>query len=215
MKPKLKSYCINDLGYSGTLAIPRDLISTIETLAPPNKDQISVFMESYTGHHGLLYLHPIDTGGQEQDIRKYYLNCQYSVRGGRPKRNKGIPQPQQLLVILSTGIGEVTLDCRVDFLFLKRSQRKTLMNLPLTPWTIPKMPFNRINGIHVAKMNGKESEYEVVLDVVPKTSVWVSIRFRYQSTIDNHMSEKVIEKALSICSLFVSQEEADAESKGC
>lgn len=204
MKPNLKSRYATSLEFSTDLALTGELISKIRNISPPDKDGDSLFADSYNGHRAFVWVIEVDKA-LDKDIRKFRIEFNYEARGGG-KLGASMPRIEQLIEILSSISERVDIDCRVAFTFRKRLKAKPIISLPMKYFEFPNMPFDRIQGLHLVKLDGKETKYDVILEAPAQGIVIENIFFKYTSEIDKSLAGKILEQAAAISDNFVSKE---------
>ena len=205
MKPNLKSYHAISLEFSTTLTLTDDLISKIQNISPPDKDGDSLFVDSYNGHRAFVWVIGVDKG-VDKDIRRFRIEFNYElVRGG--KLRKSTPRIEQLFDILSLIEEKMDFDCRVAFTFGKRLKPKSIISLPMKYMELPNMPFDRIQGLHLVKLDGKEKKYDVILEAPAQGIIMENVFFKYIFRIDKSLPDKILREATTISDSFVFKEQ--------
>lgn len=203
MKPKLKSRYATSLEFSANLALTGELISKIRNISPPDKDGDSLFVDSYNGHRAFVWVIEVEKE-PDKDVRRFRIEFNYEARGGG-KLGASIPRIEQLIEILSSN-ERVEFDCRVAFTFRKRLKPRTIISLPMKYFEFPNMPFDRIQGLHLVKLDGKETKYDVILEAPAHGMVIENVFFKYASGIDKSLASKILEQAATISDNFVFKE---------
>ena len=204
MQPNLKSHYANSLEFSTTLLFPSDLVSKIQDSSSPDEDGDSVFFDSYKGHRALAVVKRIN-----KDTQNFKVEFTYeAVSGG--KLRKKMPRIGQLIEILSSLREQVLFDCRVSFTFGKRLRPRPIISLPMKYIEAPNMPFDRIQGLHLVKLDGEETRYDVFLEAPTQGTLMENVIFKYSSAIDKSLASKTLAEAESISDRFDSKEYQDA-----
>lgn len=201
----LKSFDISALRINFEASLPEDLLEIMGSVCPPDEDGDFVFVDSYkvegVGHAASAIVSELKKGAKE-----FGFEFMYRVRrGGR--LGKDVPRTSQLLEILSAIKEPVWFNCLLRFIFGKRSKTNTLINLPIKVTAQPNAPFNEIHGIHFVKLEKKELEYEVILDLLDEGGLMETVIFRHRNRISESTIEKIVRKAVEISNSFVSKEE--------
>jgi len=200
MQPNLKSHNAMSLEFSTTLPLSGDLVSKIRDSSRPDEDGDSVFFDSYKGHRALAVVKGINKDTQNFEVEFTYE----TVSGGRLR--KSVPRIQQLIGTLSSVKEQPNFECRVSFTFGKSLRPRPIISLPMKYIEAPNIPFDRIQGLHLVKLDNNETKYEVFLEAPTPGVLFENIIFRYSSTIDESLADKIIIEAESISKRFVSRE---------
>ena len=205
MQPNLKSYNATSLELDTTLTLTGDLISKVRSASPPDKDGDSLFVDSYTGHKAYVWAIEVDKG-IDRDTRRFRIYFHYELgKGGRLR--KGTPPIGQLVEILSSIKGKTIFNCQATFWFGKRLKVRTIISLPMRYVELPNMPFDRIQGLHLVKLDGNETKYEVILDTPSRGMLIETLFFKYDSRIDEALADKILIEATTISDSFVLREQ--------
>ena len=200
MQPNLKSYCATLLEFSTTLFLTDDLISKIRNTSRPDKDGDSAFVNSYKKHRAFVWFKEVD-----KNIQKFEVEFTYETLSGG-KLPKKIPRIEQLTEILSSIKEQLHFNCRVFFSFGKNLRVKPIISLPMKYIEFPNMPYDRIQGLHLVKLDGKEIKYEVILEVPAPGVLFQNVIFKYPSIIDKSLADKILLEAASISERFILKE---------
>ena len=205
MKPNLKSYNTTSLVFHTTMALPNDLISEIRNISPPDEDGDSSFVDSYQRHNASVWVIEVDKG-PDKEIRRFNVVFNYELGRGR-KLGKRIPKIEQIIDILSSIGKENDFDCRVAFEFGRRLKPKPIIALPVKYMDFPNMPFDRIEGVHLVKLDGAETKYDVILEALGRGVITESVFFKYTSEIDKSLADKILSESMTISDRFVFKEQ--------
>ena len=83
---------------------------------------------------------------------------------------------------------------------------KSIVHLPQKPLELPDMPFDRIQGMHLVKIDGSETKYDVFLEAPTQGVILENVIFKYSSKIDNNLANNILVEALKISDNFVIKE---------
>lgn len=201
MKPNLKSYNATSLEFYTTLVLTDELISEIQNISPPDEDGDSLFVDSYKSHRAFVWVIEVDKG-LDKGTRRFRVEFNYELGRGRRLR-KSTPRIEQLIDILSSIKEKVDLDCRVALEFGKRLKPKPLITLPMKYMDFPDMPFDRIQGLHLVKLDDKETKYEVILEAPVEGIIMENVFFKYTSEVNKSLAGKILGEATTISHRFV------------
>ena len=204
MQPNLKVRNAASLEFSITLPLSIDLLSKIRDNSSPDKDGDSVFFGSYKGHRVLAVVN-----GTDKDAQEYELVFIYEARGGG-RLPKYLPRIEQLVDIFSSVKERLNFECRVLFTFRKGLRPRPIISLPMKYIEVPNMPFDRIQGLHLVKLDNNETKYDVFLEAPARGVLIETIIFKYMSTISESLPDKILTEAESISNRFVLKEFKDA-----
>jgi len=204
MQPNLKSSNAVSLEFSATLPLSSDLVSKIRDASRPDKDGDSVFFDSYKGHRTLAVVNGID-----KDATEYEVEFTYAARSGG-RLAKHFPRIEQLVDILSCMREQVSFECRVAFTFGRSLRPKSIIGLPMKYIEAPDMPFDRIQGLHLVKLDNNETKYDVFLEAPTQGVLMETVIFKHMSAVDESLSHRILTEAESISNRFVFKEREDA-----
>jgi len=68
------------------------------------------------------------------------------------------------------------------------------------------MPFDRIQGLHLVKLDGSKTKYDIFFEVPSKGILLETVQFKYESTCDELIPDKILVEAGSISSRVVFNE---------
>lgn len=204
MQLDLKSRNAVSLEFSTSIPLATDLVSQIRDSSCPDKDGASVFFDSYKGHRGLAVVKGIN-----EDAPKYELAFAYEAVSGR-RLPKYFPRIEQLIDIFSSMKERLNFECCVSFTFGKNLRPRPIISLPMKYIEAPNMPFDRIQGLHLVKLDGNKAKYDVFLEAPTQGVLVETVVFEYTSTIDKSVADNILAEAESISSTFVSRESKDA-----
>jgi len=200
MQPNLKMRNAASLEFSVTLPLSSDLVSKIRDTSSPDSDGDSVFFDSYKGHRVLAVVN-----GTNQDANEYRIVFVYEARGGG-RLPKHLPRIEQLVDILSTVKEQLVFECQALFTFGRGLRARPIISLPMKYIEAPDMPFDRIQGLHLVKLDNNETKYEVFLDAPTRGVLIETIVFKYMSTIDQSLPDRILIEAESISNKLVLKE---------
>lgn len=204
MQPNLRLRNATSVEFSTTLPLSNDLVSKIRDTSRPDKDGDSVFFDSYKGHRTLAVISGID-----KDVQEYEVEFTYAARSGG-RLPKHLPRIEQLVDMLSCMREQLNFECRVSFTFGKSLRPKPIIGLPMKYIEAPDMPFDRIQGLHLVKLDNNETKYDVFLEAPTQGVLIETVVFKYVSTIDESLSDRILTEAESISNRFVFKERKDA-----
>jgi len=200
MQINLKAHNATDLVFSAKITWTRDLIAEIHKVSQPDSDGDSPFLDSYEGHRALAWVYKPD----DKTLQSSIVFTYEAKKGGRLAKNK--PRISQLIDLLSSVGQQPTFECTASFLFTKKLRAKPIIHLPQKYLEIPDMPFDRIQGMHLVKLDGSETKYDVFLETPTQGVIIENIMFKYSSKIDNNLPNNVLIEALKISDNFVIKE---------
>ena len=204
VKENLKSHNIDELRFNFKIKPSEKLVREMGNACSPDEEGDYVFLDSYkvegVGHVASAVVSELEGG-----VRDFLFRFRYAVaRGGRLK--KSVPRVDSLLEILSVIEEPVQFNCLLRFLFGKRSKSKTFINLPIKFTRQSNAPFNEIHGVHLVKLEEKEINYEVILDLVDEGGFMETVIFGNRMKISESVVEKIIRKGIRISKSFVTEE---------
>lgn len=205
MQPNLKSRNVISLEFSTTLPLSSDLVSKIRESACPDEDGDSVFFDSYRNHRAIAVV----KGVNREDTSNFEAEFTYEARSGG-RLPKAVPRIEQLIDVLSPVKEQLDFECRVSFTFGKSLRPRPIISLPMKYIEAPDMPFDRIQGLHFVKLNGKEIKYDVFLEAPSQGILVENILFKYTSRINNFLAGKILAEAESISNRFVVKDQKHA-----
>lgn len=130
------------------------------------------------------------------------MHFHYEVGKGK-RLSKKIPLIEELVDILSSIKGNLAFDCQVNFIFGKRLKARSIISLPMKYVELPNMPFDRIQGLHLVKLDGNETKYDIILESPSSGTIIETLFFHYSSGIDKTLAEKIVREAMTISDKFV------------
>jgi hypothetical protein len=205
MKTDFKVFSISTIHISCRIELAEDIIRKIREASPPDEDGDSVFEDTYRVGEN-RYGGVATVTKTEEDGKTCFLYISYTLTRGRMRKIK-LPLVDQALEILSNIDSAVELYCVLTFEFTKRDKVKTIISLPLILSESTKLPFSEIRGIHFSKMEGKRSQYDIILDRGEDGAITESLILRYTAKINNVLFDEVIKEAVRISNSFISKKE--------
>jgi len=206
MQPKLRSCNAIVLEFSSTIPLSDEQISKIRDVSHPDKDGDSSFFDLYQGHRTLAIVREA-----EEKTQEYKIEFTYVARTAR-KLSKRTPRISQLVKILCSVKEQLNFECSVVFEFGRKLRPKSIISLPMKYIEAPNMPFDRIQGLHLVKLNGNETKYDVFLEAPSKGILYENVEFNYVSSFDESLPDKILTKAKSISDKIVFRESKDAQN---
>jgi len=206
MQPKLKSCNAMVLEFSSTVPLSDEQISKIRNVSRPDKDGDSDFFDSYEGHRVLAIVRRAKEKTQE-----YKIEFTYEARTAKrlPKR---LPRIRQLVETLCLVKEQLNFECSVVFEFRRNLHPRPIISLPMKYIEAPNMPFDRIQGLHLVKLDGNKTEYDVYLEAPTQGIVFENVEFNYVSSFDESLPDKILTKAKSISDKVVFRGSKDAQN---
>ena len=204
MQPNLKSLNAISLEFSATVPLSNEQISKIRDVSHPDKDGDSIFFDSYEGHRSLAIVK-----GANKDTKEYEVEFAYEARSQRrlPKRLSRVMQLVETLFLVKE---KLNFECTVSFTFGRRLHAKSIINLPNKYIEAPNMPFDRIQGLHLVKLDGNEIKYDVFLEAAAQGVLFENIIFKHTSSFNESLPEKILQEAEIISDRVVFKESKDA-----
>jgi hypothetical protein len=192
MQPKLRSCNAKVLEFSSTVPLSGEQISKIRDISRPDKDGDSDFFDSYEGHRALAIVR-----GAKKDAREYKIMFVYETRTVKslPKR---LPRIRQLVETLFLVKEQLNFECSVAFQFGRSLHPKPIINLPMKYIEAPNMPFDRIQGLHLVKLDGNKTKYDVFFEAPTRGILFENVEFNYVSSFDESLPDKILTEAESI-----------------
>jgi len=182
-----------------------ELISKVRKVSKPDDEGDSIFIDSYdidgTRHRCWGWVLE-----QDKSKRIFSIELNYEAKGGG-RIGKKMPRIAQLLDILSSIDNVFEFDCRAYFQYAKRIKPKPVVELPMKLINVPNMPFDRIQGVHLIKLEGNKTKYDVALDTLTNGILIANISFNYRANIQETICDDILKKAVEISNLFVSKEQ--------
>lgn len=200
MQINLKAHNATDLEFSAKITLTADLIAKIHKLSPPDSDGDSPFFDSYENHRALVWVNKAD----EKTFQSYIIFAYEAKKGG--KLRKKLARLSQIIELLSPISQQLTFECRASFQFSKRLRAKSIVHLPQKYLEIPDMPFDRIQGMHLVKLDGSETKYDVFLEAPTQGVILENVIFKYSSKIDNNLANNILVEAIKISDKFIVKE---------
>ena len=197
MQINLKAHNATDLEFSAKITLTADLIAEIHRLSRPDSDGDSPFFDSYENHRALVWVSKAD----EKTFQSYIGFTYEAKKGGR--LSKKLARISQLIDLLSPISQQLTFECRASFLFSKKLRAKSIVHLPQKSLELPDMPFDRIQGMHLVKLDGSETKYDVFLEAPTQGVILENVIFKYTSKIDNNLASNILVEAVKISDRFV------------
>jgi|GEM_PF-1437506 len=204
MQPDLKTRNAASLEFSVTLPLPPDLLSQIRTTALPDSDGDSVFFGSYRAHRVIAIVN-----GADKDSKEHRILFVYQARG-LGKLPKHLPRIGQLFGILSSIEDQLNLECQVLFTFGRSLRARPIISLPMKYIDAPDMPFDRIQGVHLVKLDNNETKYEAFLEAPARGVLVETVVFKRMSRIEESLADKILMEAEAISDRLVFKERKDA-----
>jgi len=206
MQPKFRSCNAKVLEFSSTVPLSHEQISKIRDVSHPDKDGDSDFFDSYEGHRALAIVR-----GAKEEAQEYKIEFTYEARTAR-RLSKRLPRIRQLVETLCLVKEQLNFECSVIFEFGRNLHPKSIISLPMKYIEAPNMPFDRIQGLHLVKLDGHETKYDVFLEAPTKGIVFENIEFNYVSSFDESLPDKILTEAKSISDKVVFRESKDAQN---
>jgi len=200
MQINLKAHNATELEFSAKITLTTDLIAEIHRISSPDSDGDSPFFDSYENHRALVWVKKAD-----EKTSQSYIEFLYQARkGGR--LSKRLPRISQLIDLVSIINQPLTFECTASFSFSKKSRAKSIVHLPQKYLELPDMPFDRIQGMHLVKLDGSETKYDVFLEVPTQGVIIENIIFKYSSKIHNDLASNILFEAVNISDKFIFKE---------
>lgn len=206
MQLNLKAFNIVYLRFSSsTMTFTDELISRVRKVSKPDNEGDSIFIDSYDidGIRHLCWGWVLE---QDKGKRVFSIELNYEAKGSG-RISKKMPRIAQLFDMLSSIDDVLEFDCRAYFQYAKRTKAKPIVELPLKLVNVPNMPFDRIQGVHLIKLNGNKTEYDVALDILTNGILILNISFNYRANIQEKLCDDILKEAVEISNLFVSKEQ--------
>jgi hypothetical protein len=200
MQINLKANNINSLVFSTKISLSPELKEQIAKVSPPSEDGDNDFWDSYKNYRCVAWISKADEKTSQSEIVFVY------EPGGWGRLRKIDARVNQLTELLSP-LGQFTFKCRVQFMFNKRLHVKSILHLPDKYLNIPNMPFDRIQGMHLVKLNGSEIKYEVYLEAPAEGVIGENILFNYTAPINVNLANSIFNEAITISDKFIIRSE--------
>jgi hypothetical protein len=200
MQINLKARNATGLEFFAKITLTADLIAEIHKLSSPDSDGDSPFVESYQNHRAWVWVYKADEKTFQADIVFAYE----AKSGGKLSKKRA--RISQLIDLLSPISQQLTFECIASFLFSKKLRAKSIVHLPQKPLELPDMPFDRIQGMHLVKLDGSETKYDVFLEAPTQGVILENVIFKYSSKIDNDLANNILVEALKISDKFIVKE---------
>ena len=202
MRPNLKSSHALNLGFRAIVTLSDSQISKIAALSKPDPEGDHFFADVYDGHRAWVWVMK-PTKHISEGMRESRISFDFeALRGGKLK--KDAPRIDQIVEVFSSTPDSIDFQCQVRFDFNRRLKPKSIFGLPIKPPELLNLPFDRISGLHVSKLDGKKTIYDVLLEVGDGAIVEQIMMF-YHSVIDDSLADRILEEAKSISSKFIKQ----------
>ncbi len=200
MQINLKAHNAIALEFSAKIILTAESIAEIHKISAPDSDGDNPFFDSYENHRALVWVKKADEKTFQTEIEFSYQ----AKKGGRlPKK---LPRISQLVDILSPISQELTFECKASFLFSRKLRAKSIIHLPQKYSDLPDMPFDRIQGMHLVKLDGLETKYDVFLEVPAQGVIIENIVFKHRAKIDNMLANNILDEAINISDRFIVKE---------
>jgi len=206
MQPELKQCDAMVLEFSSTVTLSEQQISKIREVARPDKDGDSDFFDSYEGHRALAIVR-----GAREEAQRYEIEFVYETRTEK-RLSKRLPRIRQLVEVLCLVKEQLNFDCSVAFKFGKNLRPKAIIGLPMKYIEAPNMPFDRIQGLHLVKLDGNKTKYDVFLEAPTQGILFETVEFSYRSPFDESLPDKILTEAKSISDKVVFKGSKDAQN---
>lgn len=205
MQPKLKSRNAMSLEFSTTIPLSDEQILKIRKTSEPDEDGDSVFLDSYEGHRAAAIVK-----SAQKDTPKYEIDFVYQAKSGG-RLSKNLARIKQLADIISSVKEQLNFECVIAFTFGRSFHPKPIISLPMKYIEAPNMPFDRIQGLHLVKLEGNKTKYEIFLEAPTRGILFENVQFNYLSSFDESLPEKILTEAESISSNIVFRGSKDAQ----
>jgi len=200
MQINLKAHSITQLTFTSNILLTSDLVDQIHIFSKPDEEGDSVFFDKYENHIAWVWIYKA-----EEETLKSKIEFFYEARKSR-KLRKSAPRISQLIDIFSTFSQQPTFECQASFTFPKKSRAKSIIHLPQIYMELPDRPFDRIQGMHLVKLDGSETKYDVFLEVPTRGVIIENIIFKCTFKIDNNLANNVLSEALNISEKLIFKE---------
>jgi len=200
MQVNLKVHNVTDLVFFAKITLTADLLAEIHRISPPDSDGDSPFFESYENHRASAWLGKADEKTFQSSIWFAYESKK------RGKTREKIARISQLIDLLSPISPQLIFECRASFSFSKKMRAKSIVHLPQKALELPDMPFDRIQGMHLVKLDGLETKYDVFLEAPTQGVILENVIFKYSSKIDSNLANNVLAEAVKISDKFIVKE---------
>jgi hypothetical protein len=207
MEPNLKSFNATWLEFSTTISLSPQQIFRIRGASDPDTDGSSLFFDSYPGHRALATVKGV--GEVSETARECAIEFDFMKRSGG-RLEKSIPRISQLLEALSVGKEQLSFTCRVAFEFGRGLHPRSIISLPMKYIEAPNMPFDRIQGLHMVKLDGDKIKYDIYLDAPTKGIIYANVEFKHASALNRSLADDIMMVAKSILDgvVFVGSKDA-------
>jgi hypothetical protein len=206
MQPELRACNARILEFSSTVPLSDEQISKIRHIANPDKDGDSDFFDSYEGHRALAIVRK-----GEEAAKGYTVAFYYETRSAK-SLSKRLPRIRQLIETLCLVKEQLNFECSVAFQFGKNLHARSIINLPMKYIEAPNMPFDRVQGLHLVKLDGNETRYDVYLEAPTRGVLFETVEFNHASSFDESLPDKILTKAKSISDKIVFTGSKDGEN---
>jgi hypothetical protein len=197
MDINLKSHNLTDLSFWTKITLTEHLAAEIAKVSKPDSEGDYGFHESYEKHRALAWVFKPDDKTFISDV-----GFMYEVRKGG-KKAKSKSSVSKLISLLSTLDLQLTFDCRAAFQFSKKQRVKSIVPLPQKPLDLPNVPFDRIQGMHLVKLDGTEIKYDVFLESQTRGSLAENILFKHSAKFNNNLANSILKRAVEISDKFI------------
>jgi len=205
VRPNLKSSHALTLNFRAMVALSDNQIEQIAAISKPDPEGDHLFDDIYDGHRAWVWVIK-PTKPTTEGVHKSPIAFVFQVlKGGRVGRlKKNVPRINQIVEILSSIPDRYDFECQVSFEFGRRLRPKSIFALPLKCPELLNLPFDRVEGLHVSKLDGKKRIYDVLLEE-NNGAIMEHIMMPYHSAIDDSLPDKILEEARTISSKFIKQ----------
>lgn len=200
MLPDLKLHNVSNLEFSARLPLSSDIVTKIRDSSRPDKDGDSLFFDSYKGRRTIAIVE-----GAKEDTEEYRIEFVYTAASGG-RLGKRLPRIRQLVDVLSLVKEPLNFECTVSFKFGKSLRPRSIISLPMKYIEAPNMPFDRIQGFHLVKLDGNEIRYDVYLEAPTQGVLFENIVFKYTSTFNESLPDAILAEAKKISDRIVFKE---------
>ena len=197
MEPNLKAFNVAYLTFNATVPLSLEQVSKIRDAAHPDSDGDSAFFGSYEGHSSLAVVKRINKNKKAYEVEFAY------VSRNRGKVDQNNPQIKQLIEILSSVQDQLNFECVVTFNFGRKLHPKSIISLPNKYIESPNMPFDRIQGVHLIKLDADKVKYDVFLEAPAQGILGENIIFKHSSKFQESLSDAIFQEAKTISDKIV------------
>jgi hypothetical protein len=201
-QPDLKSRNVNVLEFSFSIPFSHELYSSVKKIMLSKKSSEVPFFDLYKDHRVLAIV--------KKENKGYKIEYTYFV-GTQRKLPENLPRIKELAEAFYSSKDTFSYECSVHFLFEKKLHLRSIINLPMMNFISPNSPFDRIQGIHLVKLDGNVTKYDIYFEASFHGTLLETIEFKLESPFKESTPDDILRKAETISNNVVFKDEKNAQ----